>query len=159
MPNLPAPPDVWLKMNHFGRLHFLAPNSQLQQTINNGPTPINCSNTPNLLPADGITGWATYYNPTGHKTASGQPYDPNALTAASPYIPGTTQPKYPFGSRMRVTSTAGQSVIVTITDTGSFGNLGFPGSSLPRVIDLSPAAMKIINPRGLTSIEVNLQAA
>ncbi len=74
-------------------------------------------------------GLASYYGREliGARTASGQRYDPAALTAA--------HRKLPMGSRVQVTNPAtGQSVIVTINDRGPFhGN---------RIIDLSQAAAR-----------------
>lgn len=74
-------------------------------------------------------GMASYYGRelVGNRTASGQRYDPGALTAA--------HRKLPMGSRVQVTNPAnGQSVIVTINDRGPFhGN---------RIIDLSQAAAR-----------------
>lgn len=63
----------------------------------------------------------------GRKTASGERFDKNALTAA--------HKKLPFGTRVRVTSErSGKSVVVRINDRGPFA----PG----RVIDLSEAAAR-----------------
>ena len=52
---------------------------------------------------------ATYYanKYAGKPTASGQPYDPNGLTAAHPSLP--------FGTKLSV-SYAGKNVIVTVND-------------------------------------------
>jgi len=62
----------------------------------------------------------------GRKTASGQRFDEEAMTAAHPWLP--------FGTRIRVTLLGtGRSVVVTITDRG-------PGYH--RVIDLSVAAAR-----------------
>ncbi|WP_189621633.1 septal ring lytic transglycosylase RlpA family protein [Novosphingobium colocasiae] len=74
-------------------------------------------------------GIASYYGREliGARTASGERYDPGALTAAHRSLP--------MGSHVQVTNAAtGQSVIVTINDRGPFhGN---------RVIDLSQAAAR-----------------
>lgn len=49
----------------------------------------------------------------GKRTASGQTFDMNALTAAHPSLP--------FGSRIRVTNLKnGRSVVLTVTDRGPF---------------------------------------
>jgi rare lipoprotein A len=71
---------------------------------------------------------ASYYGEDhrGKRTASGAPFDPDELTAASPWLP--------FGSRWRVTRIdTGASVVVTITDRGPHPRLG-------RGLDLSRAA-------------------
>ena len=78
-----------------------------------------------------FTGMASYYgNESGSKTASGQRFNQNALTA--------THKTLPFGTRLKVTH-AGRSVIVTINDRGPFVK--------GRVLDLSTAAARAI---GLT---------
>ncbi len=60
----------------------------------------------------------------GHRTASGERFDPTEYTAAHRTLP--------FGSRVRVTNAAGKSVVVRINDRGPFHG--------GRVIDLSQAA-------------------
>jgi rare lipoprotein A len=60
----------------------------------------------------------------GRKTASGERFDPGEYTAAHRTLP--------FGSRVRVTNAAGESVVVRINDRGPFHG--------GRVIDLSQAA-------------------
>lgn len=77
------------------------------------------------------TGVASYYGDefAGARTASGERFDPDALTAAHRTLP--------FGSRVQVTYPAtGESVIVTINDRGPFHG--------KRVIDLSEAAAREI---------------
>lgn len=72
-------------------------------------------------------GKASYYADSlnGNKTASGEPYDKNALTAA--------HQKLPFGTRVRVTYLDnGKSVEVVINDRGPH--------SKNRIIDISGAA-------------------
>ncbi|MBV9033633.1 MAG: septal ring lytic transglycosylase RlpA family protein [Acidobacteriaceae bacterium] len=62
------------------------------------------------------TGLAAYYSPQmdGQHTASGEPVNSQALTAA--------HPSYPLGARVRVTNVAnGKSVIVRINDRASSG--------------------------------------
>ena len=73
-------------------------------------------------------GLATWYGPgfAGKKTASGERFDPHAMTAAHRTLP--------FGTRVRVTDADGDSVIVRINDRGPFAR--------GRVIDLSQAAAK-----------------
>ena len=72
-------------------------------------------------------GMASYYADRfqGRKTASGEPYDKNKLTAA--------HNKLSFGTRVKVTSLKNKkSVTVTINDRGPY--------SKKRIIDLSRAA-------------------
>ena len=71
----------------------------------------------------------------GRPTASGAPFDPDALTAASW--------RYPFGTRLRV-GHDGRAVIVTVTDRG-------PARRLNRCIDLSSSGFA-----GLAALEAGL---
>jgi rare lipoprotein A len=82
-----------------------------------------------------FSGMASYYgNESGSKTASGQRFNQNALTAAHRSLP--------FGTKLRVTRGA-RSVVVTINDRGPFIR--------GRVLDLSTAAARAV---GLTSAGV-----
>jgi len=77
------------------------------------------------------SGVASYYGNelAGNRTASGERFDPDELTAAHRTLA--------FGSRVRVTNTAnGKSVVVRINDRGPF--------SRGRVIDVSSAAAREI---------------
>ncbi|WP_028348508.1 septal ring lytic transglycosylase RlpA family protein [Bradyrhizobium murdochi] len=83
----------------------------------------------------GFSGKASFYgNESGSKTASGQRFNQNAMTAAHRSLP--------FGTKLRVTH-RGQSVIVTINDRGPFIR--------GRVLDLSKGAARAI---GLTGAGV-----
>ncbi len=69
-------------------------------------------------------GMASFYT-EGTKTASGEKFDTNELTAAHPTLP--------FGTKLRVTNThTGRSVTVRVNDRGPY----VPG----RVVDVSYAA-------------------
>ena len=77
------------------------------------------------------TGVASWYGDrfAGQETASGEPFDPNALTAAHRTLP--------LGSRVRVTDLrTGESVVVRINDRGPYVD--------GREIDLSRAAAQRI---------------
>lgn len=77
------------------------------------------------------SGMASYYGRelAGNRTASGERFDPDQLTAAHRTLA--------FGSRVRVTNMAnGQSVVVRVNDRGPFGR--------GRVIDISHAAAREI---------------
>jgi rare lipoprotein A len=83
----------------------------------------------------GFSGKASYYgNESGSRTASGQHFNQNAMTAAHRSLP--------FGTKLRVTH-RGQSVIVTVNDRGPFIR--------GRVLDLSKGAARAI---GLTGAGV-----
>lgn len=86
----------------------------------------------------------------GRKTASGQVFDKNQRTAASPLKPGTKIPVYAFGTKLKVTNLEnGKSVVVIINDTGSFGKLG-------RKLDLSEKAFEDIAElkKGLVKVKI-----
>lgn len=75
----------------------------------------------------------------GKKTASGQRFNPNAMTAASNHLP--------LGSKVMVKNkNTGKKVTVTITDRGS--------NCKGRGIDLSKGAAKRIGINGVAPVEV-----
>ena len=79
-----------------------------------------------------FSGKASFYgNESGSKTASGQRFNQEAMTAAHRSLP--------FGTRLKVTH-GGRSVVVTVNDRGPF----IKG----RVLDLSKGAARAV---GLTS--------
>ena len=83
-----------------------------------------------------FSGIASHYgSESGNKTASGQRFNPSAMTAAHRTLP--------FGTKVRVTH-GSQSVVVTINDRGPF----FRG----RVIDLSNGAARAIGLNGIGKI-------
>ncbi len=95
----------------------------------------NASMTPTSDTGRCFSGMASYYgNESGSRTASGQRFNQNALTAAHRSLP--------FGTKLRVTH-RGQSVVVTINDRGPFIR--------GRVLDLSTGAARAI---GLTGAGV-----
>ena len=90
-----------------------------------------------IAPSSGrsFSGMASFYgNESGSKTASGQRFNQNAMTAAHRTLP--------FGTKLRVTH-GNRSVVVTINDRGPFIR--------GRVLDLSTGAARAI---GLTSAGV-----
>ncbi len=85
---------------------------------------------------------ASFYS-EGQRTANGESFDPNALTAA--------HKRLPFGTRVRVTNTAnGRTVTVRINDRGPF--------VAGRCIDLSRAAFTAIASasQGVASVTVEV---
>ena len=88
-------------------------------------------------------GTASYYGRelAGNRTASGERFDPDQMTAAHPTLA--------FGSKVCVTNLSnGQSVIVRVNDRGPFGGR--------RVIDISQAAAKEIGMHRSGTAKVSL---
>lgn len=90
------------------------------------------------------SGVASYYGPGfhGRRTANGETFNMNAMTAAHRTLP--------FGTLVKVTNLSnGKSTIVRVNDRGPYvGN---------RVIDLSVAAAKEIGSTGSGTARVNLE--
>jgi rare lipoprotein A len=86
--------------------------------------------SPGAPSADAERGGASYYADSlaGNATASGEPYDPRAMTAAHRTLP--------FGSVVEVVRDDGRRVRVRINDRGPF--------TKGRIIDLSRAAAEAI---------------
>jgi peptidoglycan lytic transglycosylase len=89
------------------------------------------------------TGLASWYGPKFHgkRTASGEVFNQEKLTAAHPTLP--------WGSRVKVTNLAnGKSVDVRINDRGPFGK--------GRIIDVSRAAARALDmvERGITTVQL-----
>jgi rare lipoprotein A len=83
---------------------------------------------------------SVYSTESGNETASGEKFNPEALTAAH----RTLQ----FGTKARVTNKRnGQSVDVVIQDRGPFVR--------GRIIDLSPAAARVLGFSGLADVTVD----
>jgi rare lipoprotein A len=95
----------------------------------------NAAIAPSSGSAGSFSGMASFYgNESGSKTASGQHFNQNAMTAAHRTLP--------FGTKLRVTH-GDRSVVVTINDRGPFVR--------GRVLDLSTGAARAI---GLTGAGV-----
>jgi rare lipoprotein A len=91
----------------------------------------NASVTPSSGSGRSFSGMASFYgNESGSKTASGQRFNQNAMTAAHRSLP--------FGTKLKVTH-GGRSIVVTVNDRGPF----IKG----RVLDLSTGAASAV---GLT---------
>ncbi len=100
--------------------------------------------TPQANPYYDKVGTASLYGRQfhGHPTASGEPYDMNAMTAAHTSLP--------LGSRVRATNLAnGRSVILTINDRGPFSH--------NRIIDVSRRAADRLGFRREGTAEVRVQ--
>lgn len=88
-------------------------------------------------------GKASWYGPGfhGRRTANGEVFNANALTAAHRTLP--------FGTRVRVTHRAtGRSVVVRINDRGPFIR--------GRVIDLSKASAQAIGMGGVADVTLSV---
>ena len=110
-------------------------------------TVITCQFVPTHLkhaPAADQAGMASVYSTeSGSGTASGQKLNPQGLTAAHRSLP--------FGTKVKVTNKRnGNSVIVTINDRGPFVR--------GRVIDVTPAAARVLGFSGLTQVTLNVGA-
>lgn len=95
-----------------------------------------------------IMGPVSYYSRAmaGRRTASGERFDPDALTMAHPTLP--------FGTLVRITlPDASRSVVVRVNDRGPVH-----GS---RIADLSPAAANVLGflRRGLTQVRLEVLSA
>jgi rare lipoprotein A len=85
------------------------------------------------------TGAASWYGPGFHgkRTANGETFNTNALTAAHKTLP--------FGTQLRVTNErTGKSVVVRINDRGPYAH--------GRVIDLSKAAAEAVGIEGVGQV-------
>ena len=83
---------------------------------------------------------SVYSHESGSGTASGQKLNREAFTA--------THRTLPFGSKVKVTNKSnGRSVVVTINDRGPFVR--------GRVIDVTPAAARVLGFSGLTQVTLN----
>jgi len=86
------------------------------------------------------SGIASVYAYGGQRTANGERAQPNGLTAAHRTLP--------FGTHVRVTNKSnGRSVVVRINDRGPFVR--------GRIIDLTPAAARVLGFNGLAHVTVN----
>ena len=94
--------------------------------------------TPSTADRAGLA--SVHSHESGSGTASGQKLDREALTAAHRTLP--------FGSKVKVTNKSnGRSVVVTINDRGPFVR--------GRVIDVTPAAARILGFTGLTQVSID----
>jgi len=88
-------------------------------------------------------GTASYYGKgfVGKRTASGERFDPNAMTAAHKTLP--------FGTRVRVTRVGGRSVTVRVNDRC--------GCTHGRLIDLSEGAARKLDMIKVGVVDVRLE--
>ncbi|WP_298244262.1 septal ring lytic transglycosylase RlpA family protein [uncultured Bradyrhizobium sp.] len=123
------------KSRHHRHHHHHRHHAQADTNTTSDWRNANAAMTPTSGGGHSFSGMASYYgNESGSRTASGQRFNQNALTAAHRSLP--------FGTKLRVTH-RGQSVVVTINDRGPFIR--------GRVLDLSTGAARAI---GLTGAGV-----
>ena len=90
--------------------------------------------------ADQVGVASVYSHESGSGTASGQKLNRETFTAAHRTLP--------FGSKVKVTNKSnGRSVVVTVNDRGPFVR--------GRVIDLTPAAARVLGFSGLAQVTLN----
>src|ERR1700680_1388713 len=121
--------------HHHGHHHSHHASTSSEGSSNSSWRDANAAIAPSSGSGRSFSGIASFYgNESGSKTASGQRFNQNALTAAHRTLP--------FGTKLRVTH-GGRSVVVTINDRGPFVR--------GRVLDLSTAAARAV---GLTAAGV-----
>ena len=121
-----------------------APAGKVPDTTANIPSPPRAPvPEPDGKPALVETGLASWYGPSGHRTADGSAYDGTGMTAAHKTLP--------LGTTARVTNLVnGESVIVRITDRGPFAH--------GRILDLSESAAKQIDLYRMGVAKVKIEA-
>jgi rare lipoprotein A len=123
------------KSRHHHRHHHH--HHHRHHAVNSEATPAWQNANASIAPSSGsgrsFSGVASHYgNESGSRTASGQRFNQNAMTAAHRSLP--------FGTKLKVTH-GGRSVVVTINDRGPFVR--------GRVLDLSTGAARAIGLGGL----------
>ncbi|AWN35728.1 septal ring lytic transglycosylase RlpA family protein [Methylobacterium radiodurans] len=92
------------------------------------------------VPASAQSGAASWYG-SGHRTANGERFNPNGMTAAHRSLP--------FGTRVRVADKrTGRSVVVRINDRGPFVH--------GRIIDLSRGSARALGMGGTTYVSLQV---
>ena len=145
IPKAHAEPSAPPQENSQSNQDQAAPEPQSVETPHAevGKTPTKPSARARPAARRAFTGRASYYAYRGGKTASGEPFNRNALTAAHRTLP--------FGTRVRVTDTkTKKSVEVVITDRGPVSH--------SRVLDLSLAAAQAldIGKRGVIHVRAEI---
>ena len=93
-----------------------------------------------LNPASAQSGAASWYG-SGHRTANGERFNPNGMTAAHRSLP--------FGTRVRVENKqSGRSVVVRINDRGPFVR--------GRIIDLSRGSARALGMGGTSYVSLHV---
>ena len=121
--------------------HQRSESNQSRESIERAPRgPIAEPSGKPILVETGIASW---YGPSGHRTADGSAYDGTGMTAAHKTLP--------LGTIARVTNLVnGESVMVRITDRGPFAH--------GRILDLSESAAKEIDLYRMGVANVKIEA-
>jgi rare lipoprotein A len=111
-----------------------------EQTAAGNPADTETASSPSFTEQHGVASW---YGRAwaGRRTASGEIFDMNAMTAAHHWLP--------FGTRVRVTlKETGEQIVVTITDRLAAAR---------RVIDLSQGAARALGmlERGVAQVTID----
>jgi rare lipoprotein A len=127
------------------RLRRLLGNAPPIREIAGRPAPVRPQQPVSLVTVlSSFRGWASWYGPGfhGNRSASGEVYNQNQLTAAHRSLP--------FGTQVRVTNLNNNvSVVVRINDRGPF--------TRGRIIDLSTAAARVLGMIGSGVAPVKLE--
>ncbi len=92
------------------------------------------------VPASAQSGAASWYG-SGHRTANGERFNPNGMTAAHRSLP--------FGTQVRVSDRrTGRSVVVRINDRGPFVR--------GRIIDLSRGSARALGMGGVSYVSLQV---
>jgi rare lipoprotein A len=136
----PVPPPLRSYPSHPGTQHGEANHNS---AAINRPPPRGPVTQPEGKPIFVETGMASWYGPSGHRSADGSAYDGKSMTAAHKTLP--------LGTVARVTNLVnGESVMVRITDRGPFSH--------GRVLDLSESAAKQIDLYRMGVAKVKIEA-
>jgi rare lipoprotein A len=138
----PPPPPLRTSPTHHANPTTVQPSApDTSATICPPPrAPAPESNGKPILVEIGLASW---YGPSGHRTADGSAYDGTGMTAAHKTLP--------LGTTARVTNLVnGESVVVRITDRGPFAH--------GRVLDLSESAAKQIDLYRMGVAKVKIEA-
>jgi len=130
------------KATDFDSAFAILPEASTEVSVQPGAVDIAAIEPATGTPLGG--GMASYYGKRFHgkRTASGEAFDMNAMTAAHKTLP--------FGSRLRVTNPrTGQSVVVTVNDRGPYAR--------NRVLDVSRAAAQQLGLIGPGHAQVELE--
>jgi rare lipoprotein A len=132
-----APASVFCQSGRVEPLRVIAERSRLSlaltvlMVLSNGCSLVRLPGVGGIASGRPQVGMASFYGKQHHgqRTASGEPFDANAMTAAHPSLP--------FGTRLEVTNLEnGRTVIVRVNDRGPF--------IANRIVDLSYAAARAL---------------